>query len=86
MIDPYRNNVALHPDYVSEHMQCVRIYKMVWSGAFIFQMLARGTPQDDNKVLWEENSTFELDALGDKYSGGFGPNQIHPDALKVLHK
>jgi hypothetical protein len=85
VIDPYRNNVALNPDYVSEHMQCVRIYKMVWSGAFIFRMLARGIPQDGNRVLWQETGTFELDALDQKYSGGFGPNEIHPDALGVLH-
>ena len=84
VIDPYRNNVALHPDYVSANMQCVRLYKMVWSGAFIFRMLARGTPQDDHSVLWEETGTFEKDALDHKYAGGHGPDNIHPNALRVL--
>ena len=86
VIDPYRGNVALHPEYVSEHMQCVRVYKMVWSGAFIFRMLARGTPQDGGSVLWEETGTFELDAIDRKYSGSKGPDEIHANALKVLHE
>lgn len=83
VVDPYRCNIALNPDFVESSMNVVRIYKMVWSGAFIFRQLARGTPENDF-VKWEETGTYERDELDLKYSGSKGPNEIHPSALKVL--
>ena len=85
VVDPYRCNIALNPDYVDLNMECVRIYKMIWSGAFIFRMLSRGSLLD-NKVIWEETGSFELDELDRKYSGGHGPDKIHPSALEVLNQ
>lgn len=85
VIDPYRCNIALHPDYVTDNMECVRVYKMVWSGAFIFRVLARGSLKDD-KIVWEETGAYEMDELDYKYSGSNGPNEIHPKALKVLNQ
>lgn len=83
VVDPYRCNIALNPDYVASNMNCVRIYKMVWSGAFIFRMLSRGSLRD-SKIVWEETGSFELDEIDRKYSGGYGPDKIHPSALEVL--
>jgi len=85
VVDPYRCNIALNPDYVRFNMKCVRIYKMVWSGAFMFRMLSRGSLQD-NKIIWKETGTFELDELDHKYSGGHGPDNIHPSALEIFNK
>lgn len=85
VIDPYRCNIALHPDYVTNNMECVKVYKMVWSGAFIFRVLARGTLKDD-KIVWEETGTYEMDELDYKYSGSNGPDEIHPKALEVLNQ
>ncbi len=85
VIDPYRCNIALNPNYVTQNMECVRIYKMVWSGAFIFRVLARGSLKD-GKIFWEETGTYERDDLDHKYSGSFGPNEIHPSALEVLNQ
>ena len=85
VIDPYRCNIALHPDYVTDNMECVRVYKMVWSAAFIFRVLSRGTLKD-NKIVWEETGTYEMDELDYKYSGSNGPNEIHPKALEVLNQ
>ena len=83
VVDPYRCNVALNPDYVAANMQCVRIYKMVWSGAFIFRTLARGSSLN-GKVFWEETGSYEFDEIDHKYLGSNGPNQIHPKALRIL--
>lgn len=83
VVDPYRCNIALNPDYVSSNMSCIRIYKYVWNGAFIFRMLSRGSLKG-NKIDWKETGTFELDEIDHKYSGGHGPNKIHPSALEVL--
>ena len=83
VIDPYRCNIALNPDFVTNNMQLVRIYKMVWSGAFIFRILARGSPKDGH-VVWKKTGSYEWDELDRKYSGSRGPDEIHPSALKVL--
>ena len=57
--------------------------KQVWSGAFIFRTLARGFPDGVN-VVWKQTGDYEShDDVWRKYSGGRGPNEIHPDALKV---
>ncbi|MEM9360697.1 MAG: RES domain-containing protein [Pseudomonadota bacterium] len=81
--DPYRCNIALNPDFVNANMHCVRVYKMVWSGAFIFRMLARAT-NDNGKLDWQPTGSFELDEVDRKYSGSNGPSDIHPSALEVL--
>jgi hypothetical protein len=83
VVDPYRCNIALNPKFVAENMHCVRIYKMVWSGAYIFRILARGTNKS-NSIVWEQTGSYELDELDRKYSGSNGPNEIHPSALKVF--
>ncbi|MCW8965811.1 MAG: RES family NAD+ phosphorylase, partial [Candidatus Pacearchaeota archaeon] len=83
VVDPYRCNIALNPDYVELNMECVRIYKMIWSGAFIFRVLSRGSLLD-NKIVWEDTGSYERDELDRKYSGGHGPDKIHPSALEVL--
>ena len=83
--DPYRCNIALNPDYVALNMTCVRIYKMVWSGAFIFRVLARGSLQN-RKIIWEETGTFERDEIDHKYGGSYGPDKIHPSALEILNQ
>lgn len=85
VVDPYCCNIALNPDYVIHNMQCVRIYKMVWSGAFIFRVLARGT-LNDGAIFWEETGSFEDDELDRKYRGSNGPNKIHPSALEILNQ
>ena len=83
VVDPYRCNIALNPEFVAADMQCVRIYKMVWSGAFIFRTLARGK-NENNSIVWEQTGSYERDEIDRKYSGSNGPNEIHPSALKVL--
>lgn len=83
VVDPYRCNIALNPDFVNNNMKCNRIYKMVWSGAFIFRVLARGSLKN-NEIFWEETGAFEMDEIDKRYSGSFGPNEIHPSALEVF--
>lgn len=84
VVDPYRCNVALHPEFVATNMECVRIYKMIWSGAFIFRVLSRGSIKNE-KVVWEDVGSYEDDDIDRKYQGGGnGPNEIHPSALEVL--
>lgn len=85
VVDPYRCNIALNPNYVMHNMKCVRIYKMVWSGAFIFRVLTRGTLKS-NKIIWENVGSYERDELDNKYSGGHGPDKIHPSALAILNQ
>ncbi len=85
VVDPYRCNIAINPDFVGKHMQCVRIYKMVWSGAYIFRILARGT-NVNGSIEWKDTGSYEMDELDRKYSGSNGPNEIHPSALKVLNE
>ena len=85
VIDPYRCNIALNPEFVDKNMRCVRIYKMVWSGAFIFRILARGT-NENGTIDWKDTGSYEMDELDRKYSGSNGPNEIHPSALKVLNE
>ena len=84
VIDKYRCNVALNPKFVIQNYRPIRLYKMVWSGAFIFRVLARGTLRND-KIIWEETGTYELDSLDNKYSGSRGPKEIDKKALKVLY-
>lgn len=83
VVDSYRCNIALHPDFVKSNMKCIRVYKKIWSGAFIFRVLSRGSLKG-NKIVWEETGTYERDEIDFKYSGGHGPNEIHPDALEIL--
>lgn len=83
VIDPYRCNIALNPDFVAANMRCALVYKMVWSGAFIFRMLARGV-NEKGVVVWKQTGSWEFDDLDRKYLGGHGPDNIHPSALKVL--
>ena len=83
VVDPYRCNIALHPEFVTSNMKCIRIYKMIWSGAFIFRTLSRGSLQG-KKIIWEETGTYERDEIDFKYSGSIGPDRIHPSALEVL--
>lgn len=83
VVDQYRCNIALHPDFVTSNMKCIRIYKMIWSGAFIFRVLSRGSLRE-NRIIWEETGTYKLDEIDFKYSGGNGPDRIHPSALEVL--
>jgi len=83
VVDPYRCNIALNPEFVEENMRCIRIYKMVWSGAFIFRNLARGK-NENNSIVWEETGSYERDEIDHKYSGSKGPHEIHPSALRVL--
>ena len=85
VVDPYRCNMALNPNYVTQNMECVRIYKMVWSGAFLFRVLARGSLQN-SKIIWQETGSYEKDNIDHKYIGGFGPDEIHPSALEVLNQ
>lgn len=85
VVDPYRCNIALNPEFVVDNMHCVRIYKMVWSGAFIFSTLARGK-NEKNSIVWEQTGSYERDEIDNKYSGSNGPNEIHHSALKVLDK
>ncbi len=85
VVDPYRCNIALNPDYVALNMECVRLYKMVWNGTFIFRVLARGSLLN-GKILWEETGTFEDDDIDHKYRGSNGPNEIHPSALEILNQ
>ena len=85
VVDPYRCNIALNPDYVASNMKCIRTYKMVWSGAFIFRMLSRGSLKG-NKIDWEETGSYERDEIDHKFSGGHGPDKIHPSALEVLNQ
>ena len=85
VIDPFRCNIALHPDFVTKNMKCVMILKQIWSGAFIFRTLARGYLQG-NEIEWKNTGDWEDDDVFRKYSGGNGPNEIHPNALKVLNK
>lgn len=82
-VDPYRCNAAINPEFVTRNMQCVRVYKMVWSGAFIFRVLARGSLLENN-IAWQETGSYELDEIDRKYQGSFGPNEIHPGALEIL--
>lgn len=84
VIDQFRCNVALHPEFVSRHMRCVMILQQIWSGAFIFRTVARGFP-DGAKVEWKKTGDWESDDIYRKYLGSFGPDEIHPNALKVLY-
>ena len=83
--DPYRCNIALHPKFVSENMRCVLVYKYVWSGAFIFRMLARAT-NDGGVLNWKPTGSFEMNELDHKYNGSNGPENIHPSAMDVFHQ
>lgn len=83
VVDPYRCNIALNPEFVVGNMYCVRIYKMAWSGAFIFRTLARGK-NENNSIVWEQTGSYERDEIDRMYSGSKGPNEIHPSALKIL--
>lgn len=83
VVDPYRCNVAMNPEFVAQNMQCVRIYKMVWSGAFIFRILARGSVLA-NKIVWEKTGSYDFDEIDRKYQGSNGPDEIHPAALEIL--
>lgn len=83
VVDPYRCNIALNPQYVAREMECVRVYKMIWSGAFIFRTLARGSLVADS-INWEETGSYEFDEIDQKYSGSRGPNEIHESALEIL--
>lgn len=86
VVDPYRCNIALNPKFVAINMHCVRIYKMIWSGAFVFRILARGTLQNQ-KVIWEDTGSFQDDEVDRKYQGGGnGPEEIHPSALEVFNQ
>lgn len=82
VIDPYRCNIALNPGFVAAHMRCAVVYKMVWSGAFIFRTLARGK-NENGVMVWKETGSWEFDDSDSKYIGGHGPDNIHPSALKV---
>ena len=83
VVDPYRCNIALNPDFVAANMRCVRIYKKIWSGAFIFRNLARGT-NENGVIVWKETGSYELDEIDQKYIGSNGPHNIHHSALRIL--
>jgi hypothetical protein len=83
VVDPYRCNIALNPQYVTQEMECVRVYKMIWSGAFIFRILARGS-LENGSIHWEKTGSYEFDEIDRKYSGSNGPDQIHDSALEIL--
>lgn len=86
VVDPYRCNIALNPQYVNQEMECVRVYKMIWSGAFIFRVLARGS-LENGIIHWEKTGSYEFDEIDRKYIGSNGPDQIHDSALEILkHK
>lgn len=70
--DPYRCNIALNPKFVTENMRCALAYKMVWSGAFIFKILARATNEKD-VMVWKPTGSYEMDERDYKYTGSNGP-------------
>ncbi|MEW8440375.1 MAG: RES family NAD+ phosphorylase [Candidatus Thiodiazotropha taylori] len=85
VVDPYRCNIALNPKYVTQEMECVRVYKMIWSGAFIFKVLARGSLVNEN-IHWNKTGSYDFDEIDRKYSGSNGPNEIHESALEILNQ